>query len=87
MKAITIRDLHAKTGQWLRQAARHGGIVVTDRGRPLARIVPESRNLESPYFANRKPSPAFLRLARRGKLRGGMDSTQAISEDRDGNVS
>ena len=87
MKAITIRELHARTGVWVRQAAQHGEIVVTDRGRAVARIVGEVGQSKSPYFAQRKLLPAFSKLTKRGKLRGGTDSTEIISEDRDGRSS
>jgi prevent-host-death family protein len=86
MKVITIRELHAKTGQWIRQASRHGQILVTDHGRTVAKIVPEADARETPFFARRKPSPAFQKLVKSGKLRGGMNSTPAISEDRDDRV-
>ena len=33
MKTISIRELHLKTGRWVRHAASRGPIVVTDRGR------------------------------------------------------
>ena len=83
MTTITIRELHAKTGQWVRQAARDGEIFVTDRGRCVARIVPQSEPNKIPYFARRKVSRAFQKLSASGALRGGTDSTQTISEDRE----
>ena len=83
MKTITIRELHEKTGQWVRQAARHGEIAITDRGRTVAKIVPQASEPEVPYFARRKLTPAFRKLMESGKLRGGTDSTTIISEDRD----
>lgn len=39
MKTISIRELHQETGDWVRKAAS-GTIVVTERGRPIADIVP-----------------------------------------------
>jgi len=83
MKTITIRELHEKTGEWVRLAARYGELGVSDRGRTVAKIVPQTHEPEVPYFARRKVTPAFERLMRSGKLRGGPDSTTAISEDRD----
>ena len=35
MKTISIRELHLKTGRWVRHAASRGPIVVTDRGRRI----------------------------------------------------
>jgi antitoxin (DNA-binding transcriptional repressor) of toxin-antitoxin stability system len=82
MKTISIRQLHEKTGQWVRLARRHGEIVVTDRGQAVARITPETALLERPYFARRVLLPAFRKLAVTGKLSRGSDSTAGISADR-----
>jgi antitoxin (DNA-binding transcriptional repressor) of toxin-antitoxin stability system len=84
MKTISIRELHEKTGEWVRSAAKYGGLIVTDRGRTIAKIIPHEEEVEVPYFARRKMSPEFRRLFESGKLRGATDSTQLISEDRDG---
>jgi prevent-host-death family protein len=88
MKSITIRELHTRTGQWVRRAAQHGQIFVTDHGRTVARIVPETKAAAVPYFARRKfISPAFRKLVENGRLgRGGTDSTITISEDREDRV-
>jgi antitoxin (DNA-binding transcriptional repressor) of toxin-antitoxin stability system len=40
MKTISIRELHLKTGRWVRHAASRGPIVVTDRGRRVASLQP-----------------------------------------------
>jgi len=82
-KTITIRELHAKTGQSIRLAAQHDEILVTHHGRGVAKIVPHTEEKEPPYFARRKLTPAFRKLAESGKLRGGKDSSQVISEDRE----
>jgi len=83
MKAISIRELHEKTGKYVRQAAEDGEIYVTDRGKIVAKIIPQTDAPEIPYFARRKLTPAFHKLMKSGKLRGGTDSTRIISEDRD----
>jgi len=83
MKTITIRELHERTGEYIRKAAETGEIYVTDRGKTIARIVPEHDRPETPYFARRKLTPAFRNLMKDGKLRGGRDSTLIILEDRD----
>jgi len=87
MKTISIRELHEKTGEWIRRAAKHGEIFVTDRGQTVAKILPEAAVKVTPYFSRRKISPAFGRLLDRRRLHGGTDSTQSISEDRDRFVS
>lgn len=83
MKTVTIRELHARTGELVRQAARHGEIRVTDSGRIVAKILPEAEPASVPYFARRKFSPAFKRLDESGKTGRGTDSTVTISEDRE----
>ncbi len=87
MKTISIRELHEKTGEWIRKVRKHGEIYVTDRGKTIARILPQAHQNEMPYFSHRKILPAFGKLMERGKLRGGTDSTQIISEERDRPVS
>ena len=81
MKTISIRELHEKTGEYVRKVAEAGEIYVTDRGKTVAKIVPEHEKAEAPYFARRKPNRAFRKIM--DKLQGGTDSTQTISEDRD----
>jgi prevent-host-death family protein len=86
MKTVTIRELHAKTGELVRDAARHGQILVTDNGRTIAKILPETGDTGTPYFADRKPSRAFLLLDENGKTGRGPDVTHLISEDREDRV-
>jgi antitoxin (DNA-binding transcriptional repressor) of toxin-antitoxin stability system len=85
MKTITIRELHERTGQWVRGAQRHGEIVVTDRGHVVAKIVPQAAQAAHP-FSKRKLLPGFAKLEASGKLRGGTDSTIGISEDREDRI-
>ena len=80
MKTITIRQLHERTGRWVRQAAERE-VYVTERGRLVAKIVAASPLPAEPFFANPKFSRAFL--AQRRHLAGGTDSTDTISEERD----
>lgn len=83
MKTITIRELHQATGRWVRRA-QAGEVYVTERGRLVAKIVSASPLPAKPFFANPKFTLAFL--AQRRYLRGGTDSTETISEDRDHRV-
>ena len=83
MKTITIRELHAATGRWVRRAAADE-VRVSDRGRVIARIVGARPVPEKPFFADPPYTPAFL--AQRRNLRGGTDSTQIVSEERDQRV-
>jgi prevent-host-death family protein len=83
MKTITIRELHSKTGELVREAARYGEIRVTDNGRVVAKIVPQNEAPRVPYFARRQSSAAFKKLDASGKTGRGPDSTVTISEDRE----
>lgn len=84
MKRISIRELHEKTGSFVREARRLGGLIVTERGAPVARIEPvDSRPSVSP-FRDRKLLPRYARLVRSGKLGRGIESTRIVSDDRDG---
>ena len=82
MKQVTLRELHENTGTLVREAVRLGGILVTDRGTPIARIEPAHRQRDKP-FKSRRILPAYQDLLDAGALRGGTDSTQIIREDRD----
>jgi antitoxin (DNA-binding transcriptional repressor) of toxin-antitoxin stability system len=83
MKTITLRELHEQTGRWVRQASGEE-VYVTERGRLIAKIVPASPLPAKPFFANPRFTRAYLAQCK--FLRGGRDSTAAISEDRDREV-
>ena len=80
MKTISIRELHQATGRWVRRAA-DGEVLVTERGRLVAKIVPAKAVPAKPFFATPKFTRAFL--AQRKNLLGGTDSTRIISDERD----
>jgi len=69
---ITIRQLHARTGHFLRKAAEFP-IIVTDNGKPVAEITPigqdRVKEQEVPYFARRKLRPGFKKLMESGVLK------------------
>jgi prevent-host-death family protein len=81
MKSISIRELHAKTGQWVRLAEAHEQIIITERGRPVAALTPYRTAAKSNRFSGRKLLPAYEKL--RGKLSGGTESGAILSADRD----
>lgn len=81
MKTISIRQLHEKTGQWVRQAEAHEQIIITDRGHPVAALAPYSAPVRGNRFRDRKLLPAFQKL--RGKLSGGTESGRLLSIERD----
>ena len=69
---ISIRDLHARTGHFVRKAGEVS-IIVTDNGKPVAEITPvEAGRVKEdavPYFARRKLLPGFKKLVKSGALR------------------
>lgn len=77
MVRISIRELHNKTGKWIRSAARDQKIVVTERGHPIATIGPFSPNEMGTPFSKRREISAFSNLP---KVNG--DSSHFISDDR-----
>ena len=81
MKTISIRELHEKTGEWVRRSETLGAITVTDRGKAVAQIVPVKANAAVNPFAVRKLRRAYSRML--GSLKAGTDSTQSVAEDRD----
>ena len=85
MATITLSELHEHTTEWLYGADKHKEIIVMDKGKPLARIHPMASPAQTSVanpFLNRKLLPGFAEL--QARLVGGTDSTQIISEDRDG---
>jgi len=75
MKTVAIRELHAATGRYVREAQREP-LIITDRGVRVAIMTAFSEDaLPGTPFPRRDP----------GKLpRLEGDSTEAISRDRDG---
>ena len=82
MKTISIRELHLKTGTWVKRAAELGSITVTERGRPVARLEAVVEHHRTNRFLARKLRPGYKRLM--GKLTGGTDTVTLVSEDRAG---
>ena len=81
MKTISIRELHERTGAWVRKAVELGAITVTERGKPLVRLEPVPDVRSANPFRARRVRPGYARL--KGKLGRGTDSTAMISEDRE----
>jgi len=77
MKSISIRELHMHTGKWVREAAiSHDTVVVLERGRPTARLMPFTPPAATP-FSKRRLVPGFADLPRVGE-----DSGRLLEEDR-----
>jgi hypothetical protein len=76
MKTVSIRDLHARTGAIVREAAKRP-LQITDRGRVLAVI-------QAPSVAAQQGVPLPDREAQIAKLpRQKTDSADLIADDRD----
>src|SRR5690349_4988011 len=56
MKAVSIRELHHRTGAMVRAASRYGEIRVTDNGRIVAKIMPASLNATDPIQPSACPA-------------------------------
>ena len=78
MDQIRIRDLHMNTGEWVRRAARGEGVVITERGRPVASLIPFDEGHVARSFRERHVLPEFDALP---EISG--DATAYVSEDRD----
>ena len=80
MKTISLSELRKRTGVWIREAGRIGTLIITDRGKPIARLEAVAPELKINPFLTRKLRPGYAKL--RGKLGGGPEITQIVSEDR-----
>ena len=80
MKTISIRELHERTGAWIRRAVELSAITVTERGKPVVCIEAISDAEPANPFRERRLRPGYARL--RGRLTGGTDSTTIVSMDR-----
>jgi len=82
MKSISIKDLHDRTGHWLRRVQTEGELIVTERGTPVARLLPPARVTAGNPFAGRKLLRGVAALMKRPI--GGPDSSEIVSSMRDG---
>jgi prevent-host-death family protein len=78
MRHVSIRELHLRTGDWIRRTAAEGRIVVTDHGRPVASLVPYEQEETGTRFSDRQLLPEFVSMPR-----APGDSTVEVSDDRD----
>lgn len=86
---VGVRDLKAHLSAYLREVKEGGTIVITDRGTPVGRIVPEPRSLEArleglvaagsiAWSGERLPPMAPL-----AKARGPKTVAELLLEDRE----
>ena len=77
MEQIKIRDLHIKTGEWVRRTTRGEGVIITERGRPVDSLIPFYEDSLGRSFREQKLTPEFDALSEvPGEVAG------YISEDR-----
>ena len=67
-----------KTGEWVRRAARGEGVVITERGHPVASLIPYREDDAGRAFRERHVLPEFDDLP---VVDG--DTTVYVSDDRD----
>ena len=80
MKEISIRELHRRTGAWVRSARKYGAILVRDRNIVVAKLVPVSDEVVENLFKKWKPLKKFAAALER-PVRG-TPAEDIISEDR-----
>lgn len=74
MKTISIKQLHAETGKWVR-AARKQPVIVTDRGEKIASL--------QAHVPDDPPRPTYTGRDWSKLPAINFDSTEMISADRD----
>lgn len=82
---IPIRELHARTGHFVRKAASNMRVIITDNGKPIAQLQPLGAD-EGDQPKRRKWKDRVLLPGNAAILNtpiGGTDSTRIVSEDRD----
>ena len=81
MKEISIRELHRRTGAWVRSARKYGSILVRDRNTAVAKLVPVTEEPSVNLFERWKPLKRFSGPLNRPVK--GRPAEDIISEDRD----
>jgi antitoxin (DNA-binding transcriptional repressor) of toxin-antitoxin stability system len=83
---ISVRELHARTGHYIRKAAVRQRVIVTDNGHAIAEVVALAPTTSTPFFSRRVLQSAFQKMREQGKFRPrsqDRDITDVISGDRD----
>lgn len=82
MTSISIKQLHDQTGHWLRRVSEEHEVIVTQHGKPIARMLPPAPSVAGNPFLKRKLVPGVARLLIRPQT--GPDSADIVSEGREG---
>jgi antitoxin (DNA-binding transcriptional repressor) of toxin-antitoxin stability system len=80
MKEISIRELHRRTGAWVRNTHKYGSILIRDRNTPVAKLVPISGEPLENLFERWKPVKKFAEALDRAV--GGTPVEDIIGQDR-----
>jgi prevent-host-death family protein len=84
---IPLRELHARTGHFVRMAAGNLRVIITDNGKPIAQIQPIGVDADSApprtKWKNRRLLPEYAAIMNAPV--GGTNSSQIIAEDRERN--
>jgi antitoxin (DNA-binding transcriptional repressor) of toxin-antitoxin stability system len=81
MKEISIRELHRRTGAWVRDARKYGSILIRDRSIAVAKLVPVDEEPAVNVFENWRPRKKFADALDRPV--GGTPVEEIIGQDRD----
>ena len=79
---IPIRELHARTGHYVRLASRDTEVIITEHGKPAARItpLPAFERATEPLGKRRSIIESYRSALASGKLSSDMDSTPTLQE-------
>ena len=80
MKEISIRELHRRTGAWVREARKYGSILIRDRSAPVAKLIPVDEEPAVNLFEGWRPHRKFAQALDRPV--GGTPIEEIIGEDR-----
>ena len=73
MKSLSIREVRRELAQLDELVSREGEVVVTRRGRPIARLLPLRSKRQMPSHADLRASMPRLRKGSEGHIRSERD--------------
>ena len=82
MRSVKIAELKDRLSEHLRAVERGAEVVVTDRSRPIARIVPVAPKHRALTLLPPKVPFAAIRAKRRHKARWAVPSGRLLAEER-----
>jgi prevent-host-death family protein len=82
MKSVKIAELKDRLSEHLRSVERGAEVTVTDRSRPIARIVPIAEAQPGLTIVSPKVTFKSIRGRRRRRARWAMRSNELLAEER-----